>query len=474
MPVIFVLLCLVQPGELPDRPPAYQEARNRVERLVSHTPGLDRPAVAITEADHDATHVRDRFIWVPLRLNADAVRNARELLLYVSYDRGRNWTLYERVPPSQTVFGYRCPGDGLYCFAAAALHHDGRLERLDVGGRAEVKVAVDSALPRIRLDSTTAGDAVEITWEVDKPFLASNGVVLTYQQLGVKSVPHRLPITQGRTGRARFDPEQGERYHLVLTARDRAGNQASSEISIGERKAEQPEAKQPEPRPPAPVPGLPARMQAERKLAEECARGTPGWDRPVAPVAEMDADATHVKNRYFFVPVRVGVADRRMVRELLLYISYDRGRTWALHERAGPDKLMFDFFSPSDGLYCFTIVTVHQDGRQEPPDVNRAPVDAKVAVDTVRPKIKLAAARDGEFVEVTWQIDDACPDGGHFTLAFEVPQRGKYRGETLPACSGKSGKERFKADPGEKYTISLTARDWANNGATAYCTVEPR
>src|SRR5262249_8804763 len=147
-----------------------------------------------------------------------------------------------------------------------------------------------------------------------------------------------------------------------------------------------------------------------------------------------------------FIPVQIQHSQRLNVRELFLYASYDRGHTWALYERAAPGQFTFDFFAPRDGLYYFTVVVVHHDGRQEPPDVNRALADVKIHVDSTKPHLELNAVRNGKYIDVAWAVMDRYLSRESVRLSFcvlgwkNVPQK-------LPTGDSQAGQTRFEADP---------------------------
>ena len=77
-------------------------------------------------------------------------------------------------------------------------------------------------------------------------------------------------------------------------------------------------AQQPRPSddPFAPIPGVPETYRSQRQLAEERARRTPGWERPVATATGFERDADLVKSLYFTVPVHVHPSQRHYGQRL--------------------------------------------------------------------------------------------------------------------------------------------------------------
>src|SRR5262245_12760404 len=80
-------------------------------------------------------------------------------------------------------------------------------------------------------------------------------------------------------------------------------------------------------------------------------------------------DATCVNMRDFTIPIRVLPDRQHEVKELLLYLSKDQGKTWEIYSRAAPDKKGFEFRAAGDGLFYFSIAVIDRTGRQDPIDV---------------------------------------------------------------------------------------------------------
>src|SRR5437016_5249326 len=106
-------------------------------------------------------------------------------------------------------------------------------------------------------------------------------------------------------------------------------------------------------------------------------------------------DVYHVNMREFTIPIRVRPEKKHEVSELLLYMSRDKGQTWELYSRAAPDKTGFSFHAAGDGLFYFSIAVRDRSGKQDPPDVYRAPVGQKILIDTKKPDLHLDAQRRG-------------------------------------------------------------------------------
>ena len=126
------------------------------------------------------------------------------------------------------------------------------------------------------------------------------------------------------------------------------------------------------------------------------------------PAAPGD-DVVHINQRGFQIPIRVLPERQHEVRELLLYLSRDQGKTWEIYSRATPDRKGFDFYTQTDGLFYFSIAVIDRAGQQDPKDIYRARVGQKIRIDTTKPAAKLATVeRAGDEVQVQWTIQEDC------------------------------------------------------------------
>jgi beta-lactamase regulating signal transducer with metallopeptidase domain len=171
-------------------------------------------------------------------------------------------------------------------------------------------------------------------------------------------------------------------------------------------------------------------------------------------------EGLHINRRAFRIPIRVSEERRPEVREVVLFVSRDQGQTWETHSRVKPDKDGFDFAATSDGLYYFTVAVIDQQGRQDPPDISRAPVGMQVVVDTIAPGVKLGAGpvKDGE-VTLEWVVSDSNLDLS--TLRLEIRQAG---GEWKPLPVNQAASGSFTVTPpGPAWEVRLTVGDRAGN-----------
>src|SRR5262249_55270709 len=146
--------------------------------------------------------------------------------------------------------------------------------------------------------------------------------------------------------------------------------------------------------------------------------------------------------RQFKIPITVKQSERAKIKELILYVSDDEGRTWKDTANAPPDKDAFVFYAPHDGVFWFNICVIGQAGNREPPDIYKVPPAQKVLVDTLRPTVNiLSAERQGDEISVAWEIQEQNPDLNTLTLEFRTPDAPSwmwYKATVTPGMNGRT------------------------------------
>ena len=60
----------------------------------------------------------------------------------------------------------------------------------------------------------------------------------------------------------------------------------------------------------------------------------------------------------FQIPIRVHQERKEQIKELVLYVSKDKGKTWEVSTRAKPNQEAFTFVAKEDGPHWFSIGVV--------------------------------------------------------------------------------------------------------------------
>lgn len=157
-----------------------------------------------------------------------------EVHLYVSVDRGRNWTLHSRQSPSASQFLFRASGDGEYWFASRTI--DGaRHAQSQPAPQPELRVVVDTVPPQIELTARPGEQGEVLTsWQLFDQNLAASSLKIEYQEgMGKpwKPVAIERPtddvVRTSYQGQLTWWPEtQSPTINIRAEVRDRAGNQS--------------------------------------------------------------------------------------------------------------------------------------------------------------------------------------------------------------------------------------------------------
>jgi hypothetical protein len=159
-----------------------------------------------------------------------------------------------------------------------------------------------------------------------------------------------------------------------------------------------------------------------------------------------DTNRTHwVPARSFNIPFGIPGNDPRIV-EVLLHVSTDN-QPYRYVAAARPSDRRFFFQAQGDGWYSFVVQTRDRDNLLTPANVNGAPPEIKVCVDTQRPVINVQAAQpqDGYPAAIQWTIQDAnfedvradyrSVNGGEW-YPLLLPRTASGRHDWTPAVAG--------------------------------------
>jgi hypothetical protein len=184
----------------------------------------------------------------------------------------------------------------------------------------------------------------------------------------------------------------------------------------------------------------------------------------------------------FLIPITAGEGKDRL-KQIQLFVSTDRGRTWQPADIVTPDKTSFRFVADHDGLYWFTVQTRDRLGRYYPPTLDNPRVDLRVFVDTQPPVVKLTPLPPrGKEIGVAWRITDDTVDlniPDAFRLSYKLANAVEWQPLYARPSSGEiywdpqtdGGVEvwlrvRDQAGNWGEGKISLDGSGWSGGGAT--------
>lgn len=174
------------------------------------------------------------------------------------------------------------------------------------------------------------------------------------------------------------------------------------------------------------------------------------------------ADYYPLNSRNIKLPIQYQ-KDRKLIRQVQLFVSEDQGNTWHQKSEAPPDRDAFTYSAPKDGLYWFHIVTVDLKGVRDPANLTTEPPAQKALVDTTPPQVRFTnARRAGNDVVVEWVIDDQYPDDTKTKVFFRPAGSEGYWQEVTVHPSSRNGVQ-FPASTTAPVVVKVTAHDLAGN-----------
>ncbi len=204
---------------------------------LGHSPAATAPVSPSAEtATLPSVMTRQPMFSIPFTLDPHAAHPV-EVRLFVSADRGANWSFYTRARPADGAFMFRAKEDGLYWFAVRTVDQNLRL-RPEGPLQPELQVLIDATGPQLELNAQ-AGPAGQIVtaWRASDDHLAAESLKIQYQPLSIHTVstaPWRdVAVDVPRdgapratvSGEATWWPETpAQALNVRAEIRDRAGN----------------------------------------------------------------------------------------------------------------------------------------------------------------------------------------------------------------------------------------------------------
>ena len=179
-------------------------------------------------------------------------------------------------------------------------------------------------------------------------------------------------------------------------------------------------------------------------------------------------EISYMNDREFSIPITLpdDPVERANIERLFLYVSTDGGKSWRKEKTASPKSEAFPYLAPEDGVYWFNVQTEDKQKKHKPVDVSAEPPGLKVVVDTRKPAIRLTAERQGEQVNVNWEIREDNPDLSSFRLEYRIGDSPTWYGVavTPPALTGQ---HKILVNSPGFVSVRLHVEDYAHNLGTA-------
>ena len=170
-----------------------------------------------------------------------------------------------------------------------------------------------------------------------------------------------------------------------------------------------------------------------------------------------------LRDRNIQIPIVIPSERRGDVRELILFVSNNQGKSWDMAALAKPEHSAFVFHAPSDGQYWFKVQAVYQGGNREPTDIYAAPVNMKVAIDSQQQLLKfIVAERTGDEIRVAWEVSGTQADVMSLKLEFRAADMGPNAPwQPVPLQPSASGQQRFKPASFGPIAVKMQINDQA-------------
>ncbi len=178
---------------------------------------------------------------------------------------------------------------------------------------------------------------------------------------------------------------------------------------------------------------------------------------------DAQAEERHLATGRFTIPFRVQPEKMTSVREALLYLSMDRGKTWHLHSRLPANHEGFLFQATQDGPHWFSVALLDHNMRQEPAHIPSAPVGQKVILDTSKPEASLVVQRNQSEIAIQWDFRDQNPNLASLRLECRTPEMASNQWIPIQLQPGVSGSGSFPAPSPGVVTVRFQASDYAGN-----------
>jgi hypothetical protein len=207
--------------------------KSRPEVIQRRDPQSTKPAENQTTRPVLKHVVNRRNFHIGYRIDGAGPSSVGSVELYVTQDRGGQWSRYGEDPDRQSPFPVTVPADGEYGFELRVRNAVGlSTEPPRPGDTPSIIVTVDQTPPVAHLlplqaERGASPAGVLIQWEVRDDHLGTAPVALAYAP-SLNGPWRQIGDWQPNSGRTVWSPEPGSsaRMYLRLTARDEAGNVA--------------------------------------------------------------------------------------------------------------------------------------------------------------------------------------------------------------------------------------------------------
>ncbi len=178
----------------------------------------------------------------------------------------------------------------------------------------------------------------------------------------------------------------------------------------------------------------------------------------------QQGDVLISNQRLLRVPINFKDSLRNNLRDLLLFASWDQGRTYQQVAKVAPDKNEFVFEATNDGVCWLKVAVIDRQGKQIPDNIQQGRPDSIIVIDTMKPVLRVfTAQRQGDEVVVTWEILEDHFDPQGFKLEYSAKDSPSSFWTNVGATAALTGKKTFRPSSGGPLTVRLMVKDLGGN-----------
>lgn len=377
---------------------------------------------------------RDKSFLIPFNPLGMGTRVSR-ILLHVSEDFGKTYSLAGTALPTQNQFLFRSPKDGWYWFAVQTQEMDGKLVPSNINlAPPYPKVCVDTTPPQVTLRGIFKDGSATVDWDIRDENLELASMRLEFRGANGKEwVP--LSAQQLAQGQHIWNPSSSGNVEVHLSVRDLAGNHGESSITL-----------------------LPNGTRAGSIALD--GNNTKG-------------NVSMVSSRRFQLKYTIDDVGPSNISRIEVFVTRDGGRTWRKYDQDAPKDGPCTVEVAEEGRYGFTLVAKSGVDLGDPPPRSGDVPQYWVEVDETRPVVRLVGVDVGRGIDlgnltVTWTASDRYLGPNPITISYAKSTEGPW----IPAVSNlpNTGKYVWRM-PGEglpfQFYLRVEANDLARNTGMA-------
>ncbi len=171
---------------------------------------------------------------IPYHFDAEEMSRlgAKEIHLYGSDDRGKNWNLLQAVPPKKGKFEFKAEKQGEFWFAVKTLDQQGQLHPNGKMMEPGLVVKIDTLKPNLELIlKESSPGRIDLSWTAGDDNIDVSTLQLEYRD-PISNQWQPVNIIPSSIGRTSWTVAKAGKVDVRGRVKDQAGNEATIEKSL--------------------------------------------------------------------------------------------------------------------------------------------------------------------------------------------------------------------------------------------------